>query len=116
MCFNENFPWFYRFTHQDGEEFVCLNSVFDGDMEHHPLFGVHGGFPELLRVHLSETFVALDAKAGLTHLFCFLQAFLLRVRIIDALSLCEFIQGWLCNVEIAFFDEWSHVSVKECEE
>ena len=47
-------------SHQGGENFVRLHRVLDPDLQEGPLLRVHRRFPELLRVHLAETLVALD--------------------------------------------------------
>src|SRR6185369_10071252 len=50
-------------THQDGEDLVRFDGVLDLDLQQDPVFRVHGGLPELLRVHLAQAFVALDAES-----------------------------------------------------
>src|SRR5579875_739333 len=48
-------------AHQDGEQLVSRGGVIEGDPPQHPDRGIHCGFPQLLGVHLTEPFVALDA-------------------------------------------------------
>src|SRR5947209_8014688 len=50
-------------AHEDGEDGVRVDVVLDLHAEEPALGGVHGGLPELGRVHLAETLVALDRKA-----------------------------------------------------
>jgi hypothetical protein len=50
----------YIVTHQSGEHLISQKSILDGHLQHPPRFWVHRRFPELFRVHLAETFVALD--------------------------------------------------------
>ena len=50
-------------AHEEGEQRVGFVGVSDVDLQEAALFRVHRGFKELLRVHFTETFVALDAEA-----------------------------------------------------
>src|SRR5690606_10629612 len=56
-------------THQAGEDLVGSDGILDGDTQHATDIRVHGGFPQLFRVHLTKTLVALDigALARLDH-------------------------------------------------
>src|SRR5438105_4054172 len=45
-------------AHQDIEDLVRLDCILDLDAQQHPVLRVHGGFPQLLGVHLTETLVA----------------------------------------------------------
>ncbi|MNP32929.1 hypothetical protein D3C76_1261350 [compost metagenome] len=48
---------------------VCSNGVLHGDAQHTAAFRIHGGFPQLIRVHLAQTFITLNGEAttGLFH-------------------------------------------------
>jgi hypothetical protein len=48
VALNECPTWFYLIAHEDGEDFICLDRVFDHNLEKSPLFWIHGRFPELL--------------------------------------------------------------------
>src|SRR6478672_4756814 len=50
-------------AHQRREHQVGLGVVLGLDLEERPLRGVHGRFPEGVRVHLAETLVAVDVEA-----------------------------------------------------
>src|SRR5215468_8115895 len=50
-------------AHQGGEDLVGLVCILDLDLEQRARLGVHGRLPELRRVHLAETLVALDLEA-----------------------------------------------------
>ena len=41
----------------------CLSRIFDAHLEHSTGRGLHGGFPELLGVHLAQTLVTLQRNA-----------------------------------------------------
>src|SRR6478735_9635111 len=51
-------------AHQHGEQFVGRRSVVQRDPTQHPRTRIHGGLPQLLRVHLAETLVALNSVLG----------------------------------------------------
>lgn len=69
VLFDEGTTWFNRIAHQGREQLVCSNRVFNGHAQHATAFRIHGGFPQLLRVHFAQTFIALDREAatGLFH-------------------------------------------------
>ena len=56
-------------THQAGKDLICCDGVFDGDLQHAAAFRVHGGFPQLLRIHFTQPLVTLEAgtTTGLHH-------------------------------------------------
>src|SRR5947207_12620387 len=47
-------------AHEDREHPLGLDGVLDGHLEQRPLRRVHGGLPELLRVHLAQSLEALN--------------------------------------------------------
>ena len=51
-------------AHQHGEDVVGFGCIFDADLLQNTGFRIHGGFPQLFRIHLSQTFVALGMDAG----------------------------------------------------
>ena len=55
-------PWLNLVAHELGKQVIGFAGVFNPDPEHGPFFRVHGCFPELIRVHLSQTFIALNAE------------------------------------------------------
>src|SRR5947207_1074039 len=55
--------WFDLITHQGGEHQVGFGVVFGADLEQRPDLRVHRGGPQLLRIHLAESFVAVDRDA-----------------------------------------------------
>src|SRR5687768_15688718 len=50
------------FAHQDVEDLIGRIEILDTDLQQAPRLGIHGGLPELLRIHLAEAFVPLDAE------------------------------------------------------
>src|SRR4030081_1367928 len=57
---DEAFAWIHFRPHQDVESLVRLDRVLDLDPEQHPVLRVHGGLPQLVGVHLTQTLVARD--------------------------------------------------------
>src|SRR5450830_384205 len=49
-------------AHQNRENLVRLDDILDLDLQKDTVFRVHGGLPELFRVHLSQTFIALNCQ------------------------------------------------------
>ena len=48
-------------SHQNGENLFGFHRVLQADFQHRSGFGVHRCGPELLRVHLAQPFISLDA-------------------------------------------------------
>ena len=42
------------FAHEEGEDLIGLDGVLEADLLEGALFGVHGGLPQLVGVHLAE--------------------------------------------------------------
>src|SRR5215204_6760746 len=99
-------------AHQDAEQLVRRCRVVEGDLQQHPGGRVHGGFPQLLRVHLAKTLVALDA-ALLGQLLARLHAGLdepvplaVGVRVLRRLALpLDLVERRLAQVHVAVLDE-----------
>src|SRR6185503_15128282 len=52
-------------AHQHREHLIGADGVFHRDLEERARVGLHSRVRELLRVHLAETLVALEGRAGL---------------------------------------------------
>lgn len=48
--------------HEEGKGITRFVEVVDGHLEQSTIFRSHGGLPELLGVHFTQTFVALDVR------------------------------------------------------
>ena len=59
ILLDELAPWFHVIAHEHGEYLVCLSGILYGHLLEQARFWIHGGFPELLGIHLAETFVSL---------------------------------------------------------
>src|SRR5690606_38073231 len=101
---------------------------------------IHGCFPELLSIHLTETLIALDTELCASFLSCLLfrflilscftvllfrrikrdiflsdniEFFLVRIRVGRDLPLLDLIQWRLSDIDVPFFDQRAEVSIKE---
>ena len=63
VFFNEFTARLNLIAHKDGKDLITRHRVFDIHAEKRSLFGVHGGFPKLFRVHFTKTFVAFSLCA-----------------------------------------------------
>src|ERR1700744_6683727 len=63
VALDERSPRLDVLTHQHAEQLGGLGRVVQGHLEQHPVGRVHGGFPQLGRVHLTETLEPLHTVA-----------------------------------------------------
>src|SRR5690606_40514240 len=61
--FNKGAARFSLITHQGGEHLIGTNDVVDGHTQHTAGRRIHGGFPQLFRVHLTQTFITLNVES-----------------------------------------------------
>src|SRR6185369_11596886 len=66
VVFDELAACFHIFAHQGCKDGFALCNVFEFHGQQRSPLGIHGGFPELRRGHLAQTFVALNDKVFLT--------------------------------------------------
>src|SRR5438876_974139 len=102
-------------THQDVEDLVRLDRVFDLDAEQHPVLWVHGRFPQLVGVHLAETFVAGDLRLS-RHLGQLPILLLFGVGVTDLFPASDLVERRLCDVQIFAGDHLRHVAEEKCQE
>ena len=62
---NEVATGLHLVTHQHGEHPVGFNRIFNLHAQEPAHLGVHGGFPQLFRIHLTQALVALSSDTGL---------------------------------------------------
>ena len=107
-------PGFDIVSHQGGEELVGEHRVGDADPLQHTLLGIHGGLPQLLGVHLSQSLVPADV--GTRHLGEVLLHLLVIVGVLLGLSLVHPVEGRHGEVDVSFLDEGPHLPVEQGEE
>src|SRR2546423_4637187 len=101
-------------THQDVEDFVRLDRIFDLDPQQHSILWVHCRVPELLRVHLTETLVAGDLWFA-SHLCQLAILLLIGVRVADFLATRDLVERRLRHVEVLAGDHRHHVAEEKGE-
>ena len=60
MLLNKVPSWFNLISHQNRENLVYSRHIFKFNLEHGTGFWIHGSFPQLTRVHFTQTFVPLQ--------------------------------------------------------
>ncbi len=90
-------------SHQDRECLVGLFGVLNGDADDDAVLGVHGGLPQLLGVHLTKAFVAVDLGAG--HFLGKDSHFGVIVGVLDGVAFLHLEQGRLGNIHMALLNE-----------
>src|SRR6476620_6496233 len=101
-----------RTSHQHIEGFIDAHAVLDLDLHERPPGRVHGRVPELIRVHLTETLVALNLRPLAQLLDCRL-ALLFGVRPDLFLATLHPVERWLRDVEVAVVNELLEMPVEE---
>src|SRR5690625_6302202 len=57
--FLNEFPsWLYIVAHKNRKHFISSGRTFDGYLLESSRFRIHGGFPQLLRIHFAKAFVS----------------------------------------------------------
>lgn len=59
VLLDELSAWLHIITHQHGEDLISLGSVLDRHLFEQTGLRIHGRLPQLVGVHLTQTFVAL---------------------------------------------------------
>ena len=104
-------------THEGADGVVCLEGIGDVYPEHGALFRVHGGFPELFRVHFAQPLVALHMHIALAvQLGQFPFFLVLGVAVLGALPVLHPVEGRLGYVEVFRLDKCRHATEEEGEQ
>src|ERR1700704_5288738 len=106
---------FHVGPHQLLEDVVDQGRVLHLAPEQRSRLRVHGGFPELVRVHLAEALetVHLDLAADPPDLPI---ALLVAVDPLGLLALGQLVERWLGHVDVAVLDQVGKVAVEEGEQ
>ena len=100
-------------AHEDREELIGFLGILHLDAQHRAALGIHGRFPELLRIHLAKAFVALDGNAVAADLVELARELVITVGVPVLLALADLIERRLSDVDMAVLDERLHVAVEE---
>src|SRR5256885_2401051 len=99
-------------AHQDIEDLVRFDRIFDLDAEQHPVLWVHGRFPQLVGVHFTETLVAGDLRLS-RHLGQLPILPLFGVGVTDLFPASDLVERRLCDIEVLPDDHLRHVAEEE---
>src|SRR3990172_512597 len=102
-------------AHELRENAVGGHRVLYVDLEHDAPGGVHGRLPELLRVHLTETLVALDVHLAVLEAADVGVLLLIVVHPAGLLAVLDAVQRRLGDVQVAAVDQVAHVAEEEGE-
>src|SRR6266542_4297258 len=107
-------------THQRLEHLVGEDRVLDVHLEDRACLRIHRRRPELTRIHLSESLVALDVDRALAFAVAetrhVVVTLLLVVRVVLLLPLRHAIERRLRDVEVARFDQLGHLAIEESQQ
>ena len=102
----------YLVAHENGKGFVGGFGVAQLYAEHETGVGIHGGFPELFAVHLTETFVALDFRLALNR-GKNLVALNIGISVFVFLALGDTVERRLRDIHVTGFNQGLHIAEKE---
>lgn len=64
MLLNELTARLNLLSHEGAENFIRHKGIIHFQLQYRAFFRIHGSFPQLIRIHFTQTFVALDDRAG----------------------------------------------------
>src|SRR5256885_3649406 len=99
-------------AHQDIEDLVRLDRIFDLDAEQHPVLWIHGRFPQLVGIHFTETLVASDLRLS-RHLGQLPILLLFGVGVTDLFPASDLVERRLRDIEVPPDDHLRHVAEQE---
>src|SRR5690606_21319214 len=107
----------YILTHQHRENPVCFGGIVDIDLVQFSGSGIHGSFPKLVSVHLTQTFVSLDLhRVWITSvgIKCNqIVSFLLGPGVREFCSFFDHVEWGSSDIEIAILDQGTHIPEEE---
>ena len=114
MLIDKGLTWRNIASHQDFCHIGGHAGIFDLHTLHHPSLRVQGSLPELLGIHLTETFVSLECEASR---FMALTVFLKSLIIVEIFLLSflrhYLIKRWHGNIHMSLIDKLRHKTVKQ---
>ena len=116
MSFDEFAAWRYIITHQHREDIVGFCCVFDVYLFQDTGFRIHGCFPQLFRIHFTQTFVALCMNTVFRTVAIPLHevlALFVGIAVFADLTFGTFVQRRIGDVEVSSLDDFRHVAVEE---
>ena len=119
VLLDELSAWLHIVAHQHRENLVSLSCILDGNLLEQACCWVHSGFPKLLWVHLTQTFVSLGVDILI---FCALAilvdeslALLFCIAILAHLAaVSTLVERWGSDVQVTFLNNFWHEAIEEC--
>ena len=115
MALDEGLAGGHFLAHELREDRVGAHGVLNVHAEDGADVRIHRGLPELVRVHLAETLIALDgdAFAAILELTQVGVPLLVAVEPTDFATVLDAVERWLGDVEVAALDKVAHVAEEE---
>ena len=113
MLIDKGLTWRNIASHQDLCHIGGHAGIFDLHTLHHSCLRVQGSLPELLGVHLTETFVSLEREASR---FMALTVFLKSLIIVE-IFLLSLLRHYLIkrrhgDINMSFIDQFRHKTIE----
>src|SRR3990170_8387244 len=115
MALDEVLAGGHFLAHELREHAVCGHRVLYVDLEHDAPGGVHRRLPELLRIHRTQTLVALDVHLAVLEAADIGVLLLIVVQPAGLLAMLDAVQRRLGDVEVAALYQLAHVAEEEGE-
>ena len=113
IFFDELAARLYLIAHENRKELISSFGVSHFHAQHGTAGRVHGGFPELFRVHFTQTFVALYGDTVTAHFVELLGQFFIAVGIPMLLALANLIERRLGNEHMTMLNQRFHIAIEE---
>ena len=118
VLLDELSAWLHIVAHQHRENLVSLSCILDGNLLEQACCWVHSGFPKLLWVHLTQTFVSLGVDILIFGAVAILVdeslALLLGIAVFAHLvAVCTLVERWGCDIQVAFLNNLWHEAIEE---
>ena len=119
VLLNELAAWLHIIAHQHRENLVSLSCIIDGYLLEQAGRWVHSGFPKLLWVHLTQTFVSLSVNILVFQPLAILVdeclALLLCIAILAHLvTVSTLVERWSSDIQVTFLDNLWHEAIEQC--
>ena len=106
-------PRLHFIAHENGDQGIGFGSILNGHLHQLSMCGIHGGIPQLLRVHFAKALIPLQgiAPQALDGLF----QFLIIIGIADIPALFHGVQGGHTDIHMPVCYQLPHVTIEEGE-
>ena len=116
MCLDEPAARRNFGTHEHGERLIRCHGIGKVDLQECPSVRIHCCFPQLFRIHFTQTLVTLDVRflsRGCAELFELIIAFIIGIGIADFFTGLDLVKRRLRDINMAFRDQFRHIAEEE---